>query len=484
MPILQSVSDSTTSKDLGLFLLAVAFGAFAASCRALIRSGITRRWSPAAAALACLLVAVAALSLTEPGQNPIIQVAMQAAQGARTPLALIGAGLACGIVCAAGMDNQQRAARAALVTCFIVSCLLLSTIVLKPIISPHLEIPTATGSTGLGIQQTVVSGFVVEPFAQFSTFAPTSITTDESGVVFVAGYSGIALQNGVVMRLEWDGKRRIVTETVVASQLTRPHGIAFYKGDLYVSRAGQFCRAIGGQMVEQSTGAITRLRDLNSDGIFDDYTDIVKDLPGAQQPDGLHQNNGIAFDGDKLYITVGSPTDHTASAHPWAGTILQCDPDGSNLKIHARGLRNPYDLCIGPGGLMFCTDNDSNRSETGDELNHVIPMAHYGFPYATVEGLKVKGVREPIARLTSAQGLVYAKEGSLPRGFCNSIYLAAYGDGHINRIELERVGDSFRAKASFFAHVPNVVDVWIGADSSIYACSHHDRSVVRVRPRR
>ena len=71
-----------------------------------------------------------------------------------------------------------------------------------------------------------------------------------------------------------------------------------------------------------------------------------------------------------LFITVGTPSDHGPSDHPYAGTIIQSRADGTEKKVFARGFRNPFGIAFGPDGELFVTDNDS-ASNSGDEINHV-----------------------------------------------------------------------------------------------------------------
>lgn len=68
------------------------------------------------------------------------------------------------------------------------------------------------------------------------------------------------------------------------------------------------------------------------------------------------------------------------------GSILRCNPDGSELELVAWGLRNPYGTAFDPDGRLFATnhgiDERSGRYIVGDrddlyEINH---GAWYGWP--------------------------------------------------------------------------------------------------------
>src|SRR5204862_132155 len=125
-----------------------------------------------------------------------------------------------------------------------------------------------------------------------------------------------------------------------------------------------------------------------------------------------HSNNGITFGPDgKLYIAIGGPRvgqldlkDKTyyyegQPRDDWMfGGILQADPDGRNVKLYARGLRNPYSLAFGADGKLFATDNGDETIPVpdGDELNLIQPGEDYGYPYYFGIPPPWTGTRTPI----------------------------------------------------------------------------------------
>jgi glucose/arabinose dehydrogenase len=431
---------------------------------------------------ALVLVSVAVAAYANPGKNVAADAIRRLSAGDRTATALVFSAGLCGALSgmAIASPGLTRRSRVIAVLCYAGSIVGFSSLVLKDAIGRLLPDPQASGSEAVIVERSSLPGFITSPVADLQ-IVPTSIAIGPGGDVFVAGYSGMALQNGIVVKVSTSDKTRSVKK--VADYLNRPHGIAYYSGDLYVSRSGQFSRSSGGKIVQENTGSVTRLRDIDEDGVYDYYEDIVTALPGAQQPDGLHQNNGIAFGRDgNLYITVGAPSDHGPATHQLAGTILRAQPDGSDLTVFAKGFRNPYDLTFSPDGKLFCTDNDAEAGPAGDEVNHVVEGKHYGHPYTTARSLQVSGVTDPILKCSSAQGIVYAPAGSLPRGFDECLYVAAYGDDRINRVALDRSGDTFRGELSFFANIPGVIDLAIAPDGVMYACSASDRTLYEIRP--
>lgn len=431
--------------------------------------------------LASLFATVTGVSVATTGENSVVQLFLSILKLNRVAVVAFSAGCGFGTLSAFALCSRRasRLRSATLFTAYSLSLAAMLLIVLKNVISPYLPRPDDTGATGGVYRSSVVEKFRVVEVTDL-TFAPTSVTVGPDGNVYIAGLAGMAYQNGVVARVDVSADGDPKTK-LVAGYLNRPHGLAFYKDSLYVSRAGQHARAVGGKIIQQNTGAVTRLRDLDGDGRFDQYEDIVKELPGAQQPDGMHQNNGIAFDAHgNLYITVGAPSDHGPSSHPLAGSVLKCRPDGSQLSVFARGFRNPFGICIGPSGEIFATDNDSSMN-AGDELNHVRQGRHYGHPYTSIDArTRVTGAEPALLNCKSAQGLAFAPPGSLPAGFDNALYIAAFGEDCINRVTLTRSGDTFTAKKHFFAKIPGVVDVAISKDGVIYAVSHYNKKLYRI----
>lgn len=423
-------------------------------------------------------------ALAQPGRNIVVQTALLVARFDRATLAAIVAGSMAGLLAgwALRLTGHTVWGRAALGLCHLAAAIGMAALVARDAVSPYLSTPdSAAADSGL-IERDAAPGFRLEVVHQLSC-APTSLALDGRGRLHVAGYAGLAFQNGVVLRLDRPAPGAAYLETPVADYLNRPHGLAFLDGDLYISRAGQYTRAVGGKIQQQNTGAVTRCRDLDGDGSFDHFEDVLADLPGAQQPDGLHQNNGIAFDNEgSLFVTVGMRSDHGPAAHPYEGTILRLKRDDTQPVVFARGLRNPYDLTFGPGESLFCTDNDDNSRGAGDELNLIVEGGHYGHPYAALDSIAMTSTRPPLLKSKSAlEGLAYAPPGSLPTGYDDCLYVASYGDGHVNRIRVNHKGGDVVAVMDVLARVPGVVDLVIAVEEqAIYACSHDERKLYRI----
>jgi quinoprotein glucose dehydrogenase len=115
-----------------------------------------------------------------------------------------------------------------------------------------------------------------------------------------------------------------------------------------------------------------------------------------------HDLHGLILGPDgKLYFSVGdrgfeSPpgirgfgftTNFLQRVLPDTGSVLRCNPDGSDLEVFAVGLRNPQELAFDAFGNLFTVDNDTAGADNSRVL-HVVEGGDYGWrvSYQHMEG--------------------------------------------------------------------------------------------------
>jgi len=204
-------------------------------------------------------------------------------------------------------------------------------------------------------------GFTIELFAGDIPGA-RSMTLGAKGTLFV-GSRGEGKVYAVV-----DGGTARAKVFTIAQGLNAPNGVAFRDGALYVA---EISRVIRFDDIEERLGNPPRPVLVN--GTF---------------PDKAHHGwKFIRFGPDgKLYVPVGAPCNVCESTDPRFATIMRMNPDGSQLEIFARGVRNTVGFDWDPASHeLWFTDN--GRDMMGDdvppdELNRA-PRAglHFGFPY-------------------------------------------------------------------------------------------------------
>ncbi len=253
---------------------------------------------------------------------------------------------------------------------------------------------------------TVPPGFTVTVFAREPLVRqPCSMAFDSQGRLCVG--MGPQYRNprpdtpgdSVVLVLDTDGDGRADRTQVFATGFNAIQSMAWRGRDLWVANAPD----------------LTLVRDLDGDDVADEYVRIYTDLGNLEH--GLHGLNW-APDG-RLYMSKGNSkgltqpgrvaprpfrdlwgvqapagtpdfpppqtftrTDYRKAYHDpeddWGleGGVLRCNPDGSQLEIVSRGMRNPWDITPDPGMNWIGTDNDQTG---GDRVLMPFPGAHFGW---------------------------------------------------------------------------------------------------------
>jgi glucose/arabinose dehydrogenase len=216
------------------------------------------------------------------------------------------------------------------------------------------------------------AGFRVELFTT-GLDNPRLMRTAPNGDVFLAESSSGIIR--VFRGITDDGKPRQME--VFATGLREPYGIAFYPPEgnpewIYVG----------------NTDSVVRFPYHNGDLKAQGSAQHLVDLPHG----GGHWTRDIQFtnDGKKMFVSVGSASnvddpDTTPQEHNRAD-ILQFNPDASEMRVYAYGIRNAGGgLAINPkSGELWCSVNE--RDGLGDNLvpdyiTHVEDGGFYGWPW-------------------------------------------------------------------------------------------------------
>ena len=216
----------------------------------------------------------------------------------------------------------------------------------------------ALGPAGAGI--TAAPGVRASVYAKVAR--PTALALDPTGRLWVATADGSASPTG---RVSLVAKSGAAPRTVIPG-LRAPLGLLWHEGELYVS----------------STGRLDAYSSFSA-GHFAKRRPVVTGLPT-----GLHQNDAVVAGPDgRLYMGLGSPCDACVPRDPRQAAVLSFLPDGSDLRVVARGLRNPYGLAFIPGTLsLLITENGRDRlglNSPPEELNRLEiggRVPNFGYP--------------------------------------------------------------------------------------------------------
>jgi glucose/arabinose dehydrogenase len=219
----------------------------------------------------------------------------------------------------------------------------------------------------------VPPGFKVELWASGMP-GVRAMTRSASGRIY-AGTRGL----GRVYEITDGGGTR--SSRVLVDRLNQPAGVAYGNGSLYVMAIDKVLRydGIDGNPNVQPVDVTARFN-----------------LPPLQH----HNWKYIAFGPDgKLYVPFGAPCNICVPEEPYA-QIRRYDPDGSNMEVIARGVRNSVGFAWHPvtRELWFTDHGRDWMGDDGpeDELNRLTRVGqNFGFPFCHANGVPDRDVRRP-----------------------------------------------------------------------------------------
>jgi glucose/arabinose dehydrogenase/cytochrome c5 len=221
------------------------------------------------------------------------------------------------------------------------------------------------------------AGFTVQQYAS-GLDNPRLIRTAPNGDFFLAESSSGKIK--VFRGITSDGKPK--ETSVFATGLNRPYGIAFYPPGpnpqwVYVG----------------NTDSVVRFAYKNGDLTASGEAQHLADLPSGSG----HWTRDIQFtaDGKKMFVAVGSASNvddpDTTPDEKNRADILEFNPDGSQMRVYAYGIRNAGGgLAIHPKTHeLWCSVNE--RDGLGDNLvpdyiTHVEEGGFYGWPWWYIGG--------------------------------------------------------------------------------------------------
>ncbi|HEV8286538.1 MAG TPA: sorbosone dehydrogenase family protein [Chitinophagaceae bacterium] len=153
-------------------------------------------------------------------------------------------------------------------------------------------------------------------------------------------------------------------------------------------------------------------------------------------------------DGSKIYISIGSSSDHAEDGidkEQRRAMILEINPDGSGEKVYASGLRNPVGMDWAPGTQILWTAVNE-RDELGDDLvpdylTSVKEGGFYGWPYSYWGKHKDPRVKEekpdlvdkaiipdvPLDNHSAPLGLAFYTKTSFPAKYRDGAFIGQHG---------------------------------------------------------
>jgi glucose/arabinose dehydrogenase len=243
----------------------------------------------------------------------------------------------------------------------------------------------------------VPDGFRVEVYAR-GLERPTALAWGPGGALYATQEGGAVV--------------RVKPRRTIARGFRTPLGLAWDRGRLFVSAQGALWRIERGRR----RAIVSRL------------------------PFGRHQQDNVVVHRGRLYFGSGSTCDACAEKSRLSAAVLSVRPDGRDLQVVARGLRNPFGLAVDPAtGRLFASVNerdDLGPNEPADTVVEIRRGRHFGWPRCW-PGYRRKrpagscrGVTPPLAYLephSSADGLAVYRGDSFGARYQGNLFVAEWG---------------------------------------------------------
>lgn len=263
-------------------------------------------------------------------------------------------------------------------------------------------------------------GFNISIFARHLS-KPRDLVFSPAGTLLVS----LPSRGEVVALPDKNGDGQADEKKVVLSGLNKPHGLAFYQGQLFVAEETRVVRYFWDE--EELKTAIDKK---------------LFSLPAG----GRHTTRTLAFDKKgNMFVSLGSTCDVCFEDHRWLAAVIKSDKDGNNPHLFAKGLRNSVFIVVNPA-----TDElwgtEMGRDFLGDflppdEINIIREGNDYGWPvcYGNKVYDKKFGYQDPaycqktqspiyeIAAHSAPLGLVFIDSPQFPDDWQGDLLVAYHG---------------------------------------------------------
>jgi len=306
--------------------------------------------------------------------------------------------------------------------------------------------------------------------------------------------------NRITIFRDTNGDGRPDVREIFLTGLNMPHGMLLVGDWFYVG----------------NTDGIVRYRYRTGQTKIDGKGEKILDLPT-----GGHYTRNLTADpsGKKIYVAVGSAS-NVDEENGWekdqrrAG-ILEINPDGSGMKIFAKGLRNAVGMDWEPKSKVLWTVVNE-RDLLGDDLvpdylTGVKENGFYGWPYSyfgQIEDPRKKGQRPDLVAKaikpdyalgshTAALGLAFYTGKAFPERYHGGAFIGMHGSWNRSKMvgykvafipfvngmpagPMEDIVTGFIADESKFEAYGRPVGVTVASDGSLLVADDSGNKVWRV----
>lgn len=174
-------------------------------------------------------------------------------------------------------------------------------------------------------------------------------------------------QGQVTRLVDVNGDGVADSETVVVRGLDAPHGLAWRGSWLYIA----------------TTGAVVRMR------IQSGRAATAPEVLARYSSGGGHFTRSILFGADSgMYISIGSSCNLCVETSPDRAAVMRYDLEGKGGRLYARGLRNAVGMALQPVTKEIWVSQNERDNISPDhedlppeEINILQDGGDYGWPY-------------------------------------------------------------------------------------------------------
>ncbi|MDI1256382.1 MAG: sorbosone dehydrogenase family protein [Flavobacterium sp.] len=268
--------------------------------------------------------------------------------------------------------------------------------------------------------------------AESGTRIPKEKRSDEKDEFFKSKSQNFGSANRITLFRDKDKDGVYESKYSYLSGLNQPFGMLVLNNYFYVANSDELLRFPYNSKDSINSGKEEKILELPSGGYNNHWTRNIITNPEKT----------------KIYITVGSASnvaEHGMLEEIRRANILEINPDGTEEKIYASGLRNPNGMDWAPGSKNLWTAVNE-RDDLGDELvpdyaTSVKEGGFYGWPYSYFGGNEDpshKGERPDLVKKaivpdialgshTASLGLVFYRNDAFPEKYKNGMFIGQHG---------------------------------------------------------
>ncbi len=268
----------------------------------------------------------------------------------------------------------------------------------------------------------------------------------------------LTVMSDTIYRLEdsnGDGKADIKTAyaTDVKTEITGSMaGVMYFDGDVYATASPE----------------LMKFRDTSGNGVADKRESIAHGF-GVHVAYAGHYMHGLNVGPDgRIYWTIGDKGINVTSKegkkyeYPHEGSMMRCEPDGSNFEVFVRGLRNLQEPRFDAYGNWFGVDNDGDSPGEMERLVYLVQHMDAGwrinwqyfkgdYNFWTSEGMYKPyfdgqpGHIVPTIKnyVNGPSGFAWNPGTALSPEYRNYFFITQFSSGYQNAFQVKAKGASF-----------------------------------------